>query len=127
MSSFRRWSEIGEVASNDPSIDNNRRWSVPSNVNKTPRFIPMAKQNTVNTSQATIPDQSSSDGVIEAIQLLSFRKQQNNFLPQQHFRNQSQPHTQSRQRPSRGEVNEILVLPRTNDVGLMNLLESDEY
>lgn len=99
-------------------------------------------------SQTTIPDQTTmnSDGVIEAIQLLSFRAapsrppsqhcaSQATFptQQQQHFRSQAQS---QRQRQSRGELNEILVLPRTNDslyLGRYQQIvenirgESDEY
>lgn len=95
-------------------------------------------------SQTTIPDQTN-DGVIEAIQLLSFRAapsrppsqhcaSQATFpTQQQHFRSQAQS---QRQRQSRGELNEILVLPRPNDslyLGRYQQIvenirgESDEY
>lgn len=149
---YRRWSEAAATAmgeSNEANIDSNRRWSMPtSNVSKTQsRFIPMMNKlaGLVNQpSQSSIPDQSTiSDGVIEAITLLSFRAapskppsqhctQPANFQAQQHFRNQSQS---QRQRQSRGELNEI-VLPRANDplyLGryqqiLENIRgESDEY
>lgn len=154
---YRRWSEAAATAMepNEANVDSNRRWSMPTNVSsKTQsRFIPMMNKlaGLVNqqTSQATIPDQTTmaSDGVLEAITLLSFRaapsrppsqhcSQQTSFSTQpqpQHFRNQAQS---QRQRQSRGELNEILVLPRANDplyLGryqqiLENIRgESDEY
>lgn len=146
---YRRWSEAAATAiePNEANVDSNRRWSMPTNVCKTQsRFIPMMNKlaGLVNQpSQSTIPDQTTtnSDGVIEAIQLLSFRpapsrppSQHATFLTQQqqHFRNQAQP----RQRQPRSEVNEILILPRPNDpvyLGRYQQIaenirgESDEY
>ncbi|CRK94443.1 CLUMA_CG007950, isoform A [Clunio marinus] len=131
---YRRWSEAAATAMepNEANVDSNRRWSMPTNVSKTQsRFIPMMNKlaGLVNQqSQTTIPDQTTmnSDGVVEAIQLLSFRAppsrppshctQQSNYSAQQQqtlFRNQSQP--SQRQRQSRAELNEILVLPRASD------------
>lgn len=147
---YRRWSEAAATAvePNEANVDSNRRWSMPTNVCKTQsRFIPMMNKlaGLVNQqSQTTIPDQTTtnSDGVNEAIQLLSFRplpsRPPSQHCPQpaafssQHFRNQP---TQ-RQRQSRGELNEILVLPRPNDplyLGRYQQIvenirgESDEY
>lgn len=150
LQQYRRWSEAAATVAepNEANVDSNRRWSMPTNVSKTQsRFIPMMNKlaGLVNQpSQSSIPDQSTiSDGVIEAITLLSFRAapsrppsqhctQPANFQAQpQHFRNQSQS---QRQRQSRGELNE--VLPRANDplyLGryqqiLENIRgESDEY
>lgn len=148
---YRRWSEAAAVEPNEANVDSNRRWSMPTNVSKTQsRFIPMINKQAglVNQpSQSSIPEQTTmnSDGVIEAIQLLSFRPapsrppsqhcSQQAYLaqPQQHFR--SQPQSQ-RQRQSRGEINEILVLPRASDplyLGRYQQIaenirgESDEY
>lgn len=154
LQQYRRWSEAAATAMGEPNeanVDINRRWSMPTNVSKTQsRFIPIMMNKLAGLvnqpSQSTIPDQSTiSDGVIEAITLLSFRaapsrppsqhcNQPVNFQaqPQQHFRNQSQS---QRQRQSRGEINEI-SLPRANDplyLGryqqiLENIRgESDEY
>lgn len=147
---YRRWSEAAATATepHEANVDSNRRWSMPTNVSKTQsRFIPMMNKlaGLVNNqqSQSTIPDQTtnSSDGVIEAIQLLSFRAQPSR-PPSQHFTSQPQPQhfrnqpQSQRQRTSRGELNEILVLPRANDpmyLGryqqiLENIRgESDEY
>jgi hypothetical protein len=133
---------------NEATIDPNRRWSMPtSNVTKTQsRFIPMMNKlaGLVNQqSQTTIPDHTTtnSDGVIEAIQLLSFRAAPSRppsqycsaSYPTQHFRNTAQS---QRQRQSRGEINEILILPRSNDplyLGRYQQIaenirgESDEY
>lgn len=150
---YRRWSEAAApvVEPNEANVDSNRRWSMPTNVGKThSRFIPMMNKlaGLANQqSQSTIPDQTTnSDGVIEAIQLLSFRAapfrpptqhcaSQATFPTQQpHFRSQAQS---QRQRQSRGELNEILnVLPRPNDslyLGRYQQIvenirgESDEY
>lgn len=147
---YRRWSEAAAMEPNEANIDSNRRWSMPTNVSKTQsRFIPMINKQAglVNQqSQSSIHEQTTmnSDGVIEAIQLLSFRpapsrppsqhcSQQASYLPQQHFRNQPQS---QRQRQSRGELNEILVLPRASDplyLGRYQQIaenirgESDEY
>lgn len=149
---YRRWSEAAATAMepNEANVDSNRRWSMPTNVCKTQsRFIPMMNKlaGLVNQqSQTTIPDQTTinSDGVNEAIQLLSFRPVpsrppsqhclQPTFPSQpQHFRNQPQS---QRQRQSRGELNEILVPPRANDplyLGRYQQIvenirgESDEY
>ena len=123
---YRRWSEAAATEPNEANVDSNRRWSMPTNVSKTQsRFIPMINKQTGQQSQSSIPEQTTmnSDGVIEAIQLLSFRpapsrppsmhcSQQAAYLSQQqHFRNQPQS---QRQRQSRGELNEILVLPRAS-------------
>lgn len=147
---YRRWSEAAATAMepSEANVDSNRRWSMPTNVSKTQsRFIPMMNKlaGLVNQqSQSTIPDQTTnpSDGVVEAIQLLSFRaapsrppSQQTSFQAQQsqHFRQQSQP---QRQRLPRGELNEILILPRASDplyLGRYQQIaenirgESDEY
>lgn len=153
LQQYRRWSEAAATAMGEPNeanVDSNRRWSMPTNVSKTQsRFIPMMNKlaGLVNQpSQSSIPDQSTiSDGVIEAITLLSFRaapsrppsqhcSQPANFQtqPQQHFRNQPQS---QRQRQSRGEINEIAV-PRANDTMYLGRYqqilenirgESDEY
>lgn len=154
LQQYRRWSEAAATAMGEPNeanVDSNRRWSMPTNVSKTQsRFIPMMNKlaGLVNQpSQSSIADQSTiSDGVFEAITLLSFRAapsrppsqhciQPANFQAQpsqqQHFRNQSQS---QRQRQSRGELNEI-VIPRANDPYLgryQQILEnirgeSDEY
>lgn len=125
----RRWSEAAATVTepNEAIIDSNRRWSMPTSVvTKTQsRFIPMMNKlaGLVNPqSQSTIPDQSTnSDGVVEAIQLLSFRAAPSRPPSQhctsyqsqtQHYRNQTQS---QRQRQSRGEINEILILPRVTD------------
>lgn len=128
---YRRWSEAAAtvVEPNEANVDSNRRWSMPTNVCKTQsRFIPMMNKlaGLVNQqSQSTIPDQTTnppSDGVIEAIQLLSFRAapskppsqhcSQASFQAQpQHFRQQPP----QRQRQARGELNEILIQPRASD------------
>lgn len=150
---YRRWSEAAATAvePNEANESNPRRWSMPtnaSNVSKTQsRFIPMMNKlaGLVNQqSQMTIPDQTTinSDGVNEAIQLLSFRpvpsrppSSQPTSFPSQpsHYRNQPQS---QRQRQSRGELNEILVLPRANDALYLGRYqqivenirgESDEY
>lgn len=147
---FCRSEAAATAEPSESSVDSNRRWSMPTNVCKTQsRFIPMMNKlaGLVNNSQNTIPDQSKAcdDGVIEAIQLLSFRtspsrpssqhcQQQSTYSTQSsYFRNQ--PQTQ-RQRQSRGELNEILVLPRTNEslyLGRYQQIvenirgESDEY
>lgn len=147
---YRRWSEAAATAMepNEANVDSNRRWSMPTSVSKTQsRFIPMMNKlaGLVNQqSQTTIPEQTTmnSDGVIEAIQLLSFRaapsRPPSQHCPHsatqpQHFRNQPQS---QRQRQSRGELNEILVLPRANDpmyLGRYQQIvenirgESDEY
>lgn len=150
---YRRWSEAAATAvepSEATNVDSNRRWSMPTNVSKTQsRFIPMMNKlaGLVNQqSQSTIPDQTTnpSDGVVEAIQLLSFRAapsrppsqhcSQASFQAQpQHFRQQPQP---QRQRQPRGELNEILILPRASDplyLGRYQQIaenirgESDEY
>lgn len=150
---YRRWSEAAATAMepNETNVDSNRRWSMPTNVSKTQsRFIPMMNKlaGLVNQqSQSTIPDQTTmnSDGVIEAIQLLSFRappsrpqsqhcSQQGSFTAQpQHFRSQPQ---QQRPRPPRSEINEVLILPRASDplyLGRYQQIaenirgESDEY
>jgi hypothetical protein len=145
---YRRWSEAAVVEPNEANVDSNRRWSMPTNVSKTQsRFIPMINKQAglVNQSQSSIPEQTTTDGVIEAIQLLSFRpapsrppslhcSQQASYMTQQqHFRNQQQT---QRQRQSRGELNEILVLPRASDPLYMGRYqqiaenirgESDEY
>lgn len=147
---YRRWSEAAAMEPNEANVDSNvgRRWSMPSNVSKTQsRFIPMMNKlaGLVNQSQATIPDQTTinSDGVVEAIQLLSFRAAPSRPPSQhcsasypiqlQHFRNSAQT---QRQRQSRGELNEILILPRSNDpmyLGRYQQIvenirgESDEY
>lgn len=107
---------------NDPAYSS---WSMPANCTKAQsRFIPMMKKlaGLVNQSQNTIPDQiGTTDGVLEAIQLLSFKapsrppsqncQQSMHCSQQQHFRSQPQRQRQ----PRGGEINEILVLPRTND------------
>lgn len=136
---YRRWSEAAATAMepNEAAVDSNRRWSMPTNVSKT-RFIPLKQVVGGQQSQSTIPEQNP-DGVLEAIQLLSFRPapsrppSQHQFTPQ-HFRNQPPP-TQRQQRQSRGEINEILVLPRSDPVYLGRYQqiaenirgESDEY
>lgn len=154
---YRRWSEAAATAvePNETNVDSNRRWSMPTNVSKTQsRFIPMMNKlaGLVNQqSQSTIPDQTTmnnSDGVIEAIQLLSFRAAPSSRPPSQHCNLQtssfptqqtqhfrSQPQAQ-RQRQPRGELNEILILPRASDplyLGRYQQIaenirgESDEY
>lgn len=98
---------------------------MPANCTKAQsRFMPMMKKlaGLVNQSQNTSPDQvaTNSDGVIEAIQLLSLKApsrppsqhcQSMYCSQQQHFRSQPQRQRQ----PRGGEINEILVLPRPND------------
>jgi hypothetical protein len=142
---YRRWSEAAAMEPNEANVESNRRWSMPTNVSKTQsRFIPMINKQAglVNQqqSQSSIPEQTTTDGVIEAIQLLSFRPapsrppslhcgQQATYSQQQHFRNQQQT---QRQR----QTNEILVLPRASDPLYMGRYqqiaenirgESDEY
>jgi hypothetical protein len=147
---YRRWSEAAAMEPSEANVDSNRRWSMPSNVSKTQsRFIPMMNKlaGLVNQqSQTTIPDHATtnnSDGVVEAIQLLSFRAASSrppsqhcsaSYQTPQHFRNSAQT---QRQRQSRGELNEILLLPtRANDAMYLGRYqqivenirgESDEY
>jgi hypothetical protein len=146
---YRRWSEAAAMEPSEAVVDSNRRWSMPTNVSKTQsRFIPMMNKLAglvSQQSQTTIPDQTTtnnSDGVIEAIQLLSFRAAPSrppsqhcsaSYQTPQHFRNSAQT---QRQRQSRGELNEILILPRSNDpmyLGRYQQIvenirgESDEY
>ena len=125
----RRWSEAAAIENPETNIDNNRRWSMPTNVNsKTQsRFMPMMNKLAgllkSQQSQSTIPDYSvhhssvtSKDGVIEAIQLLSFRPpvylqrppQQPFGQQQPHFRTQQQ--ARPRQQQSRGELTENILL-----------------
>jgi hypothetical protein len=140
---YRRWSEAAATTmeQNESNIiDANRRWSMPTNVSKT-RLIPKTLAGLVQQQQmqvATVPpppqpDPSTSDGINEAIQLLSFRpsvpsrppSQQNQPPPTQQQNSSSSfpyappprnptstPSQTTRQRQSRGELNEILILPR---------------
>jgi hypothetical protein len=139
---YRRWSEAAATMEQHESniIDANRRWSMPTNVSKT-RLIPKSLAGLVQQQQQmqTVahpppqPDPSTSDGINEAIQLLSFRpslpsrppSQQNQPPTQQSSssssfqyapppRNPTTTQSQTRQRQSRGELNEILILPRAS-------------
>lgn len=140
---YRRWSEAAATMDQHESniIDANRRWSMPTNVSKT-RLIPKTLAGLVQQQQQAVahptpsqPDPSISDGINEAIQLLSFRpsvpsrppSQQTQPPPTQQpsssstfqyappTRNPSStPSQTTRQRQSRGELNEILILPRVS-------------
>lgn len=164
---YRRWSEAAATMEQHESniIDANRRWSMPTNVSKT-RLIPKSLAGLVQQQQQQLqaahlppppqPDPSTSDGINEAIQLLSFRptvlsrppSQQTQPPPTQQSssssfqyappsRNSSTTQTQTRQRQSRGELNEILILPRTSGDAPLGFLgfqqiaeargENDEY
>lgn len=146
---YRRWSEAAATMEQHESniIDANRRWSMPTNVSKTRlNVIPKTLAGLVPPQQPQTAAHSTaqnepSDGVTEAIQLLSFRpiapsrpssqQQQNTFQYAPTSRNvnsQAPPQTQTRQRQSRGELNEILILPRTSDpplfLGFQQIAES---
>lgn len=137
---YRRWSEAAATTMSDPSeanVDSNRRWSMPTNVRcQQTRSIPTIMkpqaglQSSNQPSQSSIGDPStlSSDGVTEAIQLLSFRPPIMRPPSQQHclqpptfssqYRSQSQ--TQRSQRPPRSEIADPgsgLILQRPNDTG----------
>lgn len=159
MQQYRRWSEAAATMEQHESniIDANRRWSMPTNVSKTRlNVIPKTLAGLVQTQQTQAAAHSSyndppqpSDGVNEAIHLLSFRpvassrppsqqQQQPNFQYTTSARSNSQaPTSQTRQqqRQSRGELNEILILPRTSDpplfLGFQQIAEArgenDEY
>jgi hypothetical protein len=154
---YRRWSEAAATMEQHESniIDANRRWSMPTNVSKTRlNVIPKTLAGLVQPQQTQTAHSSThqndpqpSDGVNEAIQLLSFRpiapsrppsqQQQSSFqyAPPPTSRNvvnpQAPPQTQTRQRQSRGELNEILILPRTSDppsfFSIAERGENDEY
>lgn len=132
---YRRWSEAAATMEQHESniIDANRRWSMPTNsksmtrLNVIPKTLaglvhPQQTQLTASTaSHSTQNDPPISDGVHEAIHLLSFRPVAPSRPPSQQQQSsfrlnpQAPPQTQTRQRPSRGELNEILILPRTSD------------
>lgn len=119
---YRRWSEAAATTMSDPAeanVDSNRRWSMPNNVRcqqtrSIPTIMKPGLQSSNQPSQSSIADPStmSSDGVTEAIQLLSFRPPIMRPPSQQHclqppsfssqYRNQSQ--TQRSQRPPRSEI-----------------------
>lgn len=159
---YRRWSEAAATTEQHESniIDANRRWSMPTNVSKTRlNVIPKTLAGLVYSQQQTTAhtpqtDPSNSDGINEAIQLLSFRpivpsrppsqQQQpqvsNSQVQQSNFQYAPPPSrnpqtSQTRQRQSRGELNEILILPRTSDpplfLGFQQIAEArgenDEY
>lgn len=161
---YRRWSEAAATTEQHESniIDANRRWSMPTNVSKTrlnviPKTLAGLVYSQQQQSHITAPplqtDPSNSDGINEAIQLLSFRPiipsrppsqlQQppiNPQVQQSSFQYAPPPlrnpqTTQTRQRQSRGELNEILILPRTSDpplfLGFQQIAEArgenDEY
>lgn len=152
---YRRWSEAAATMEQHESniIDANRRWSMPTNVSKTrlnviPKTLaglvppPQAHSNAHHQSQNDTP---ASDGVNEAIHLLSFRpvvpsrppsqqQQQSSFQYARGNVNPQAAQTQTRQRQSRSELNEILILPRTSDpplfLGFQQIAErgeNDEY
>lgn len=118
---------------------------MPTNGSKTQsRFIPMMNKlaGFVNhqQSQSTIPE--PPDGVEQAIQLLSYRPAPQLITSRpsssvtQHVQHYFRPQQQrQQQRSSRGELNEILILPRTSDplyLGRYQIAEnirgeSDEY
>lgn len=142
---YRRWSEAAATTMSDPAeacgVDSNRRWSMPTNV----RCQQKQQQGSIPTimkpqagvqlssqaSQSSIADVTtmSSDGVCEAIQLLSLRPPLMRPVTQQHclqppsftsqYRSASQ--TQRSQRQSRvgdiGESTSGLLLQRPNDSG----------
>jgi hypothetical protein len=159
---YRRWSEAAATMEQHESniIDANRRWSMPTNVSKTrlnviPKTLAAGlvySQQQRQQSQAATPhpthtDLTNSDGINEAIQLLSFRpivpsrppSQQQQPPPQTQQQQSSFQYaptrnpSQTRQRQSRGELNEILILPRTGDpplfLGFQQIAEArdDEY
>lgn len=167
---YRRWSEAAATMEQHESniIDANRRWSMPTNVSKTRiNVIPKTLAGLVYSQQQqqlqqqqqqqqlTAHDPLNSDGINEAIQLLSFRpivpsrppSQQQQPPPTQaqqsstsssSFQYAPPPSTRNlptRQRQSRGELNEILILPRTSDpplfLGFQQIAEArgenDEY
>lgn len=157
---YRRWSEAAATTEQHESniIDANRRWSMPTNVSKTRlNVIPKtlaglvySQQQSQTTAHPPQIDPSNSDGINEAIQLLSFRpiipsrppsqQQQppNSQVQQSSFQyapSRNPQTSQTRQRQSRGELNEILILPRTSDpplfLGFQQIAEArgenDEY
>jgi hypothetical protein len=139
QSQYRRWSEAAATSmneSNELNVDSNRRWSMPTNVRQT-RSIPTIMKpssgvQSTQLSQSSIGDPSTvscSDGISEAIQLLSLttRTTTQSRPPSQHCLQPPPPftsqyrtsrETQRTQRQPRGELNEILLLQRTpNDSG----------
>lgn len=160
---YRRWSEAAATTMEQHEsniIDANRRWSMPTNVSKTrlnviPNtlaglvYSPQQQQQAPQTPQI---DPATSDGLNEAIQLLSFRPNVPSRPPSQQQQQQQSTsfqyvpppsrnpssqtsQAQTRQRQSRGELNEILILPRTSDqpmfLGFQQIAEArgenDEY
>jgi hypothetical protein len=159
----RRWSEAActmeSSEASDSNRDTNRRWSMPTNVSKTRLNNKSLAAGLVAQQQPPPPpplqlqpnqstNSDTNDGTNEwvAIQLLSFRPPVPSRPPSQHCSQISQPFQYSsrnapqqsqqptRQRQSRGELNEILILPTRNDslfLGrcqqIAETRESDEY
>lgn len=136
---YRRWSEAAATTMSDSSeasgVDSNRRWSMPSNVRcqqkgSIPTIMkPQAGlQSSSQPSQSSIADPSmSSDGITEAIQLLSMRPPIMRPTAQQHclqppsfssqYRNPSQTQRSQRQTREMGDPTTGLLLQRPNDSG----------
>ncbi|KAL7040411.1 hypothetical protein ACKWTF_000377 [Chironomus riparius] len=154
--SYRRWSEANAMENNknsESNFDINRRWSMPTptNVNKNrmnviPKLAGLVGQTVQQQQQLSQSSNNDSSDEWAAIQLLSLRppipsrpvsQMQHNLQPIQYQVRNTQPQQASRsQRQSRGELNEILILPRPNDslfLGRCQQIaenirgESDEY
>lgn len=127
---YRRWSEAAATSMNESTesnVDSNRRWSMPTNVRQTrsiPTIMkPQAGLQSSQLSQSSIGDHSltCSDGISEAIQLLSLTTRPSQSRPPSQHCLQPPPFTsqyrtpnqsQRTQRQPRGELNEILLLQR---------------
>jgi hypothetical protein len=142
----RRWSEAACTATehNEANVDTNRRWSMPTNVSKTRLNKPLntaglvtqqqQQQQQIQSQQNQSTNSDMNDGSNEwiAIQLLSFRPSVSRPSSQIQYCSQPPPpptqfltprNTQSQQQTrqrqsSRGELNEILILPRNDSLFL---------